>query len=218
MKVNKNPKQSQHSYIWTNQLFPLTTKSWISVSYSCFMIVSGGWVGSNWRNRRRLQMSLKSWLRLSYSSMWAARWELTTQISELWKRKRIATAPLFPCKLGDVQSEVPYKRFRAKCCFYNVYIFVFMTVIWNYCTDTFDNWNVPDASWWKKNKNTLIPAEKGEINPHKDLHWSPANNLHILVCTKINSSWKCEHRHTDCQLSVPDVATYPIWTLHAQLW
>lgn len=67
-------------------------------SYSCFMIVSGERVGSNWRNWRRLQMSLKSWLRRSNSSMCAARWELTTQISELWKRKRTATAPLFPCQ------------------------------------------------------------------------------------------------------------------------
>ena len=44
--------------------------------------------------------------------MWAAKWELTTQISELWKRKRIATAPLFPCEsMSDWQREKERVKF-----------------------------------------------------------------------------------------------------------
>lgn len=61
-------------------------------------MVSGDRPGSFCRNRMRLQMSLKSWLRRSNSSTWAARCEFTTQMSELWNRKRTATAPLLPWK------------------------------------------------------------------------------------------------------------------------
>ena len=74
----------------------VTRLDW-SCTHSCSAIVSG----SPWFTRKfiLLLISLKSWLRLSYSSVCAARCEFTKQTLVLYRSNLTPAPPLFPWKL-----------------------------------------------------------------------------------------------------------------------